>query len=231
MFTLRPSKERGYFNHGWLDTYHSFSFGDYHDPKHMSFRSLRVINEDVVAPGHGFGMHPHRNMEIVTYILSGSLEHQDSLGSRGTIRPGEIQRITAGSGVLHSEVNPSPSEPVHLLQIWLTPEKLNLAPSYEQKVIGPQKPGELTLIASRTPSEGAVTIHQDVDIYRGIMKPGEELSFALRPGRAAWIQSARGGLLVNNNVVDSGDGAGIENESALVISARSDAEFLLFDLA
>ena len=230
MFTLRPSNERGYFNHGWLDTYHTFSFGDYHDPEHTSFRSLRVINEDVVAAGRGFGMHPHRNMEIVTYILSGSLEHQDSLGSRGTIKPGEIQRITAGSGLLHSEVNPSKTDPVHLLQIWLTPEKLNLTPSYEQKVIAPHKTGELTLIASSTPREGAVKIHQDVDIYRGLMKAGEETSFTLRPGRGAWIQAAKGSLLVNGNEVGAGDGAGIENETSLTISARAESEFLLFDL-
>ena len=230
MISLRPSEERGYFNHGWLDTFHTFSFGEYEDPSHVSFRSLRVINEDVVAPGHGFGMHPHRNMEIVTYLLSGAIEHQDSLGSRGVIRPGEIQRITAGSGVLHSEKNPSDTEPVHLLQIWIVPRKTGLTPSYEQRAIPDAVAGKLTLLASESDSASVVKINQDAEIWRGLPKANEAMTYPVRSGRGVWIQVAKGSVTVNGQTLDAGDGAGIENESEISISAISDSEFLLFDL-
>lgn len=228
MITIRKASERGHFDFGWLDTYHSFSFGDYHDPRHMGFRSLRVINEDRVAPGEGFPTHGHRDMEIVTVILEGALEHRDSLGTGSVIRPGDVQRMTAGTGVRHSEYNPSPTEPVHLLQIWLHPDRNGLQPGYEQKAF--QLNGGLTLLASPDGRDGSVTIHQDALLYRGqIGAVGRPLD--LDPARHAWIQVTRGDLRVNGHVLKAGDGAAVSAESHLQLEGAPEAEVLVFDLA
>jgi quercetin 2,3-dioxygenase len=234
MITVRPASERGHFNHGWLDTYHTFSFADYHDPGHVHFRALRVINEDVVAPGRGFGMHPHENMEIITYVLSGALEHRDSLGTGEVIRPGDGQRMSAGSGILHSEFNPSPTEPVHLLQIWIFPDKdkFGSEPSYEQKAFPEaEKRGQWRLIASPTGEQGSVTIQADASLRVTKLAPGESLPFTLRDGRHAWLQMAKGAASLNGTPLHQGDGAAISNESALTLVASEEAEVLLFDLA
>jgi redox-sensitive bicupin YhaK (pirin superfamily) len=232
MITLRPSEERGHFNHGWLDTYHTFSFADYFDPKHVQFRALRVINEDVIAPGRGFGTHPHRDMEIITYVLDGALQHRDSLGNGSIIRPGDGQRMSAGSGIQHSEFNPSPTEPVHLLQIWVLPEKKGLEPGYEQKAFPPElKQGKWTVIAERMPANGAVKIHQDVKLSVASLVAGEQITYALADGRHAWIQVARGSITLNGIVMKQGDGAGVSQEPELTIAAGQAAEILLFDLA
>jgi redox-sensitive bicupin YhaK (pirin superfamily) len=232
MITVRPSDERGHANHGWLDTHFTFSFADYYDPEHMGFRSLRVINEDVVAPAQGFGTHPHRNMEIITYVLEGALEHKDSLGTTGVIRPGEVQRITAGAGITHSEYNHSETEPVHLLQIWILPEKNGLKPGYEQKFVGGDAlKGKLRLIAARDGRDGAVTVHQDVALYAGALPFGEKVTHALKPGRHAWVQVARGAVTLNGQSLRAGDGAAVSDEPRLEIAATKDAEVLLFDLA
>jgi quercetin 2,3-dioxygenase len=228
MITKRPSSERGHFNHGWLDTHHSFSFGHYIDRDHMSFGTLRVINEDRVEPGMGFGTHPHDNMEIVTYIVSGALEHKDSLGNGEMIRPGEIQRMTAGTGVTHSEFNPSTKDPVHLLQIWIRPAQRGLDPGYEQKAIASN--GPLTLIASPEGGGTAVRVHQDARLYRGLLPGGERITHALGQGRGAWVQVIEGRLNLNGETLEAGDGAAIEQEDALEFAAQTDAHFLLFDL-
>lgn len=236
MLILRRSADRGHFNHGWLDTYHTFSFGDYHDPAWMGFGPLRVINEDIVAPGAGFPMHPHRDMEIVTYILSGTLEHQDSLGSRGVISPGEIQGMSAGRGIRHSEFNPSRDTPVHLLQIWIEPREKGLPPRYDQRRIAgdgapsPSAPDGLRLIASPDGRHGSMPIHQDATIHAAVMKQGSHATHALAPGRRAWVQVARGSITLNNITMSAGDGAGAADEPALAIEAASDAEALVFDL-
>jgi redox-sensitive bicupin YhaK (pirin superfamily) len=246
MITVRASEQRGHFNHGWLDTYHTFSFADYHDPEHMHFRALRVINEDVVAPGQGFGTHPHRDMEIITYVLDGALEHRDSLGNGSIIRPGDGQRMSAGSGILHSEFNPSPMEPVHLLQIWILPEKKGIEPSYEQKAFRSQqrqqqpspgtpapedKQGKWKVIAERMPADGAVKIHQDVKLSVASLEAGEQITYSLAKARYAWIQIARGSVTLNGTVLKQGDGAAVSQESELTITAGQAAEVLLFDLA
>ena len=234
MITLRPAQERGHFNHGWLDTYHSFSFDQYHDPKHMGFRTLRVINEDRVESGKGFGMHPHRDMEIITYVLEGELAHQDSMGNGSAIRPGEVQRMSAGTGVLHSEFNHSPEQPVHLLQIWLLPEQRGLQPSYEQKAFpAEEKLNRLRLVAARDARDGAVAIHQDAELYSALLDDGAGVTHPLRPGRHAWIQVARGAVTVNGTRLGAGDGAAISNEAEIVITGAAGserAEILLFDL-
>ena len=234
MITVRPSKARGHFDHGWLNTFHTFSFADYHDPKHTHFRDLRVINEDTVQPGGGFGTHPHRDMEIITYIREGALAHQDSMGNGSTIRPGDVQRMSAGTGVLHSEFNHSHDERVHLLQIWIFPEQRGLKPSYEQKTFSAQeKLNRLRLVASRDGSEGSVTIHQDARLYAGLLEPGKAVQHALAPGRGAWFQVTSGSVEVNGKRLSAGDGAAIEEEKTLEISGRSEngrSEFLLFDL-
>ncbi len=230
MITIRAAEERGHFNFGWLDTYHSFSFGDYYDPKHMGFRALRVINEDFVQPGKGFGMHPHRDMEIVTYILEGALQHRDSLGNGSIIRPGDSQRMTAGRGIMHSEFNPSQTESTHLLQIWIAPEQRGLDPGYEQKSPRDQQ-GKLRLLAARDGGDGAVSMHQDVRLYVGVVTSGEELQFDIAPGRHAWVQVARGALELNGKRLKQGDGAAVSEEQRLRIAATRDAEILLFDLA
>jgi redox-sensitive bicupin YhaK (pirin superfamily) len=235
MITVRPSEARGHFDHGWLNTYHTFSFDQYYDPKHTHFRSLRVINEDTVQPGRGFGMHPHRDMEIVTYILQGALAHQDSMGTGSTIRPGDVQRMSAGAGVLHSEFNHSQDEPVHLLQIWILPEERGLKPSYEQKSFPTEeKRNRLRLVASRDARDGSVTIHQDASIYCALLDPGKALTHELVPGRHAWIQVTRGALEVNGTRIAAGDGAAVDDEKLVKIAApagSATSEFLLFDLA
>jgi hypothetical protein len=234
MITVRPANQRGHFNHGWLDTYHTFSFADYRDPAHVHFRALRVINEDVVAAGRGFGMHPHENMEIITYVLSGALEHKDSLGTGEVIRPGDGQRMSAGSGILHSEFNPSAAEPVHLLQIWIFPDKdkMGIEPSYEQKPFpDAEKRGQWRLIASPTGEQGSVTIQSDASLRVTKLAPGESLSFVLREGRHAWLQMAKGAATLNGTPLHQGDGAAITGESALTLVATEEAEALLFDLA
>jgi redox-sensitive bicupin YhaK (pirin superfamily) len=232
MLTIRRAEERGHYDHGWLDTRHSFSFADYHDPAHMGFRHLRVINEDRVAPGQGFGTHPHRDMEILTYVLSGALEHQDNLGNGSIIRPGDVQRMTAGTGVLHSEFNPSPAEPVHFLQIWIVPERRNLSPGYEQKSLPAlARDGGLVLVASRDGRDGSLTVHQDVALYAARLQPGQAVTHALAAGRTAWVQVTRGSVALNGQPLAAGDGAALENEAAIGLRADSGSEVLVFDLA
>lgn len=232
MITIRKAQERGHANHGWLDTNHTFSFANYYDPNHMGFRALRVINEDRVSPGRGFGTHGHRDMEIITYVLEGALEHKDSIGTGSVIQPGEVQRMSAGTGISHSEFNHSKTEPVHLLQIWLLPEREGLSPSYEQHNFSPAKtPGKLHLVAARNGREGALTVHQDVDLYAAVLNKSDRISHSLKPQRHAWVQVARGTITLNGLPLDTGDGAAISNETDVVIKATTGAEILLFDLA
>jgi redox-sensitive bicupin YhaK (pirin superfamily) len=232
MITVRKSDDRGHANYGWLDTYHTFSFNDYHDPKYMGFRSLRVINEDRVAPEAGFPTHAHRDMEILTYIIDGALQHRDSMGHGEVIRPGEIQRMTAGRGVTHSEFNASRSDPVHLLQIWILPTARGLEPGYEQiRVGGAATPDRLQLIASPEGGDGAVSIHQDARLYRGLLPAGARLNHALDSARYGYVQLVSGALEVNGQALAAGDGAEISAESSIGFAAKDDAEFLLFDLA
>jgi quercetin 2,3-dioxygenase len=232
MIRVRRASERGHFDHGWLDTHHSFSFARYHDPRHMGFRALRVINEDRVAPGRGFGTHPHEDMEIVTYVLSGALAHRDSLGTGSTIRPGELQRMTAGTGITHSEFNPSEAEPVHLYQIWLLPEREGLEPSYEQQAFPEEERRDrLRLAASPDGRDGSLSIRQDARLYLTSLEGGREVSHELTPGRHAWVQVLRGGVALNGLAMTAGDGAAVSDESALAIRAEGPSEVLLFDLA
>jgi len=232
MITLRPSAERGGADHGWLKTRHTFSFNTYHDPKHMHFRALRVINEDWVAPGQGFGTHPHDNMEIITYVLEGALEHKDSLGTGSIIRPGDAQRMSAGSGIQHSEFNASKTDPVHLLQIWIMPNQRNVAPGYEQKTfLAAEKAGKLRVIAAPDGRDGAVTIHADTSLYVSVLKQGEKVQHTLAPGRSAWLQVAKGEVELNGKKLTQGDGASASDEPNLEILATQNAEILLFDLA
>ncbi len=230
MIQLRRSGERGHFNHGWLDTWHTFSFADYYDPAHMGFSALRVINEDFVAPGKGFPTHGHRDMEIITWILEGALEHKDSLGSGSVIRPGDAQRMSAGTGIRHSEFNPSKNEQVHLLQIWLLPNKQGVAPGYEQtRFEDADLANRLRLIASPDGREGSVTIHQDARVYVARLN-GTEVAHTLAPRRRAWVQVARGSIALNGQPLAAGDGAAVENETALRFTTDKPAELLLFDL-
>lgn len=232
MIVVRKSLDRGFADHGWLKARHTFSFARYVDRRHMSFRSLRVMNEDVVAPGAGFGEHPHDNMEIVTYILSGTLAHKDSMGNVATIKPGEIQRMTAGSGLTHSEFNHSKEEPVHLMQIWFFPQTEDLQPGYEQKAFSEdERRDRLKLVVSEDAREGSLKIHQDAAIFASLLSRGQTLKHLLAAGRAAWLQLPRGELVVNGVAMHAGDGAAIENEQAIEIKATADSEFLLFDLA
>jgi redox-sensitive bicupin YhaK (pirin superfamily) len=232
MITLRPAKDRGHFNHGWLDTYHTFSFAGYHDPDHMGFRSLRVINDDTVEPGQGFGTHGHRDMEIISYVLDGALEHKDSMGSGGVLRPGDVQRMSAGTGVLHSEFNHSREERVRFLQIWIHPDKKGVPPRYEDKTFPiKDKRGELVLIASPDGRDGSLEIHQDVKAYASILDAGRRLVHPLEPGRHAWVQVARGRLRVNGHELEKGDGASVSRESRLELEGVDETELLLFDLA
>ncbi|MGA9753403.1 MAG: pirin family protein [Acidobacteriota bacterium] len=231
MITTRKASDRGHFDHGWLDTYHSFSFAGYFDPSHMGFRVLRVINEDRVAPGEGFDTHPHNDMEIITLVLEGALRHQDSMGNGSVIRPGEVQRMSAGTGVTHSEFNASETEPVHLYQIWILPERKGLPPSYEQKAFPPDPTaGGLQLVASRDGREGSVTIHQDASLYLAKLEKGESVKHPLAPGRHAWVQVATGAVEVNGLDLRSGDGLAVSGEESLHLSASPAGELLLFDL-
>lgn len=229
MLQIRPSEERGRNKLSWLDTHFTFSFDQYYDPKHTHFRTLRVLNEDVVAPGQGFGMHPHRDMEILTWILEGSLEHRDSMGTGAVIRPGELQHMSAGSGILHSEFNPSPKDPVHLLQIWILPESKNLKPEYEQLAF-PDKDlrGKFCLVAG---PEAPVTIHQDANLYIARLDKGQEAKYPLETGRHAWAQIARGSVKLNGVELNAGDGAAVSKESEVRVEAAKSSEILLFDLA
>jgi len=232
MITVRKSEERGHFDLGWLDTYHTFSFDRYYDPAHMHFRSLRVINEDRVQPGQGFPTHSHRDMEIITYILSGALEHRDSMGNGSVIRPGDVQRMTAGTGVSHSEFNPSKTESVHLLQIWILPERRDLPPGYEQKTFtDEERRGSLRLIASSDAQEGSVAINQDARVYAGILNADQKINYRLAENRYAWLQIARGTIELNQAELRQGDGAAVSAEGNLSIVAHDQAELLLFDLA
>jgi redox-sensitive bicupin YhaK (pirin superfamily) len=232
MLTIRKSDERGRMQLDWLDTRHTFSFGDYYDPQWTHFRSLRVINDDIVAPKGGFGTHPHRDMEIITYPLSGALEHRDSLGSGSVIRAGDVQRMSAGSGILHSEFNPSADEPVRLLQIWIFPDQKGLTPEYEERHFDDAgKRGRLRLITSRDGHDGSVTIHQDAELYAALLAGGQTVRHELRPGRHAWVQVARGSLAVNGQRLEEGDGAGLSGEAAVELTAAGPAELLVFDLA
>jgi redox-sensitive bicupin YhaK (pirin superfamily) len=232
MIVIRKSKERGYFDYGWLKTYHTFSFADYFDREHMSFGSLRVINEDFVQAGKGFGTHPHRDMEIITYILEGQLAHKDSMGTGSVIKRGDVQRMSAGTGVTHSEFNASQSETVHLLQIWILPKHNGLQPSYEQKYFDArEKQDRLRLVASPGGRDGSVTIHQDASMYAGILSKGKELSHSLANRRRAYLQVARGALKVNGEWLKAGDGAKITDENKITLSTLEDTELLLFDLA
>jgi redox-sensitive bicupin YhaK (pirin superfamily) len=231
MVTVRRADARGTTRIDWLDSRHSFSFGEYYDPAHMGFQTLRVINDDRIAPGAGFGTHPHRDMEIVTYVLDGALQHRDSLGNGSLIRPGEVQRMSAGTGIRHSEVNASQAEPVHLLQVWILPEREGLAPGDEQKPIPAGPAGALRLIGSRDGRAGSVTIHQDVDRSCGLMTPGEHAAHTLAPGRHAWLQVALGRVTLNGQTLAAGDGAAVSGETALDLRADEASELLLFDLA
>jgi quercetin 2,3-dioxygenase len=232
MITVRPSNERGGGDYGWLKTRHTFSFNDYHDPKWMGFRSLRVINEDWVAPSGGFPTHPHRDMEIITYVLSGKLEHKDSLGTGSVILPGDGQRMTAGRGIRHSEANPSSTESVHLLQIWILPDKPGHDPGYEQKSFPEaEKRGKLRLIASSDGAEGSVKIHQDAKLFVTLLAAGEEVKQLLDAKRHAWLQVAKGEVELNGHKLRQGDGAAISEEKELTIKATAEAEVLLFDMA
>lgn len=231
MFTIRKASDRGHANHGWLNAYHTFSFADYYDPHHMHFRSLRVMNEDRVAPGQGFGTHPHRDMEIVTYVLEGALEHKDSMGNGDVLRPGEFQHMSAGSGVQHSEFNPSKTEPTHLYQIWLLPSEKNLAPSYSQRrfdVGGRQN--QWQLVASPEGAEDSLRIHQDAKIYLANLDAGKNLEYPLESGRHAWLQVLRGSLAVNGNELGTSDGLAVSDEQLLSLTTTSNAEVMLFDL-
>jgi len=232
MITVRHSTERGGGDHGWLNTRHTFSFDTYYDPKFMGFRSLRVLNEDWVQPAQGFPMHPHRDMEIITYVLEGALEHKDSMGNGSIIRPGDGQRMSAGLGVRHSEANPSQTDPVHLLQIWILPERRGIEPSYEQKTFPEDdKRGRLRLIASPDGHDGSVTIYQDAKLYVSLLKLGQEVKHDLDKGRYAWLQVAKGTVEFNGKSFNQGDGAAISDEKKLTIQGTKEAEILLFDLA
>lgn len=232
MLRIRKASERGHADHGWLNTYHTFSFADYYDPKHMGFRALRVINEDRVKPGMGFPTHPHQDMEIITYVLEGALEHKDSMGNGSVIRPGEVQRMSAGTGITHSEYNHSRTELVHFLQIWILPSKTGVTPSYQQKAFPEQEErGVLRLVASPDSREGSVTIHQDVNLYVALLEAGEELVYRIPAGRHVWLQVARGKVCVNGTELDHSDGAAISEEGQIVVAGQEKSEILLFNLA
>jgi len=232
MILLRPSHERGHMNHGWLSTHHTFSFGEYNDPKHMGFRSLRVINEDFVAPGQGFGKHPHRDMEIITYIVKGQLKHEDSMGNGEVITPGEVQHMSAGSGVQHSEFNPSNTEPVHLLQIWIQPAERGITPGYSQKRFADtERHNRLRIVASPDGADGSIPINQDASLFAMNLDAGSDVSHEFAPGRHGWVQVIRGEIDVNGTKLSAGDGAAISDEKSITITASNDVELLLFDLA
>jgi quercetin 2,3-dioxygenase len=231
LLTLRRSAERGHANHGWLDSHHSFSFANYYDPEHMGWGNLRVINEDRIAPGTGFGTHGHRDMEIISYVLEGELSHKDSMGTGSVIRPGEVQRMSAGSGVLHSEENASRDKPVHFLQIWIIPEKAGIKPSYEQKAFSvSERRGKLRLVASRDGRDGSVTVHQDAALYLALLEKAERATYEPPPGRHAWVHVARGEIELNGKRLREGDGAAVTGEKRLEIEGKDSSEVLVFDL-
>ena len=230
MMKIRKANERGHAEHGWLDTYHTFSFADYYDPQWMGFRSLRVINDDLVMPGMGFGTHPHRDMEIITYILSGALEHKDSMGNGRVIRPGEVQYMAAGTGVQHSEFNPSKDEAVHLLQIWIQPDRKGVTPRYAEKSLAGAPTGALHLATSKTGRDGSIAIHQDADLWLARLDAGNRVAHKLAPGRHAWLHMAEGEVSLNGKTLNGGDAAAISEESPLELSAAKPSQVLLFDL-
>jgi hypothetical protein len=231
MLRIRRSDDRGHADHGWLDSHHTFSFADYHDPEHMGFRALRVINEDRVAPGGGFGTHPHRDMEIISYVLDGELGHKDSMGNGSVIRPGDVQRMSAGTGVSHSEHNASKAQPVHFLQIWIVPDRRGHAPGYEQKAFPiDERRGRLRLVASPDGADGSVTIHQDARLHVANLDGDERAELALAPGRQAWVQVARGSVELNGERLATGDGAAVVDETAVTLAGGQGAEVLVFDL-
>jgi len=231
MLTLRRSDDRGHIDHGWLDARHSFSFGDYHDPENMGFRVLRVINEDVIAAGMGFGTHPHRDMEILTYVIEGALQHKDNMGNGSVIRPGDVQWMSAGTGIQHSEFNPSPDEPTHLLQIWIIPDRRGRSPDYAEKNFSvAERRDQLRLVASGDGAGGSILWGQDVRLYSSLMTAGKGATLDLETGRHAWIQVVRGALDINEKILGSGDGAAVSDESRLNFKATEESEFLVFDL-
>ena len=230
MIKIRKANERGHAEHGWLDTYHTFSFANYHDPQWMGFRSLRVINDDLVMPGQGFGTHPHRDMEIITYILSGALEHKDSMGNGRVIRAGEVQYMSAGSGVQHSEFNPSQDEAVHLLQIWIQPDEKGAKPRYAEKSLKDAAPGALNLMTSKTGRDGSIAIRQDADLWLGKLDGGQRVTHKLAPGRGAWVHVAEGEVSLNGRQLSGGDAVAVTGESVLELGATKPAQVLLFDL-
>jgi redox-sensitive bicupin YhaK (pirin superfamily) len=232
MIEIRPAAERGHANHGWLDSRHTFSFADYYEPEFMGFGPLRVINEDRVQPGQGFGTHSHRDMEIISYVLEGALEHKYNIGNGSVLRPGFVQRMSAGTGVSHSEFNHSKSDLVHFLQIWIIPERGGMRPSYEEREFANgEKQGKLRLVASRDGRDGSVVVHQDVDLYAALLAPGDRPEHAPKAGRRVWIQVARGAVDVNGTALAAGDGAAIVEEEKVAIRGTADAEVLLFDMA
>ena len=227
---VRRSDERGHANHGWLDTHHTFSFAGYYDPRHMGFRSLLVLNEDRVSPGKGFGKHPHADMEIISYVVSGALEHQDSMGTRAIMKAGDVQRISAGRGVRHSEYNASEVDPVHFLQIWIEPDTEGVTPGYAEKSFGASSPGALQLIASKGGRHDSISIHQDADAYVAKLSAGQSLEHDFAPGRAGWVQLIEGELTVNGEILRPGDGASVSHAARARLAATKDAHFLFFDL-
>lgn len=232
MITIRRGQERGHADYGWLDTRHSFSFGRYYDPAHMGFRALRVLNEDVVQPGKGFPTHPHDNMEIVTYVLEGALEHKDSTGTGSIVGAGEVQRMSAGTGVTHSEYNASDRESLHFFQIWIEPERRGLTPDYEQRrIVDSDRSGRLALIGSRDGRDGSLTIRQDVSLLSALLSPGERVTHSIATGRHAWVQVARGSLSTEGQKLVAGDGAAISGQESVELLAEEPSELLLFDLA
>ncbi|MFZ4855947.1 MAG: pirin family protein [Desulfuromonadaceae bacterium] len=231
MLRIRKADARGHADHGWLNTCHTFSFANYYDPHHMGFRDLRVINEDRVLPGKGFPTHPHRDMEIISYVVEGVLQHKDSMGNGSVIRPGEVQRMSAGTGITHSEFNHSPNDPVHFLQIWIQPDRDGVVPGYEQKFFSDEeKRGFFRLIVSPDGRDGSVTIHQDVNLFASLLESGEEITHNITAGRHIWLQVVRGTVLANGHRLDVSDGAAGSNEERLIVSAQEKAEVLLFDL-
>lgn len=231
MITVRKSNDRGHFDHGWLDTRHTFSFADYHDAQHMGFRSLRVINEDRVREGEGFGTHGHRDMEIITYVVSGALEHKDSLGNGSVIHAGDVQRMSAGTGVRHSELNGSKIEPVHFLQIWIVPESNGIAPGYEQKFFAPdERRGALVPLVTRDGRDGSLRLHQDAAMYGALLGEGQSATHDFAPGRHGWVQVVSGAVTVNGVALAAGDGAAISDEGEVVMAASRESDVLLFDL-
>jgi redox-sensitive bicupin YhaK (pirin superfamily) len=230
MISIRKAEERGHANHGWLDSHFTFSFADYHDPRHMGFRSLRVINDDIIAGGGGFGTHPHHDMEIITYVLSGALEHKDSMGNGRVIRPGEVQYMAAGAGVQHSEFNHSTTEPVHLLQIWILPDQKNAKPNYAEKYFTDAATEKFHLVASKNGRDGSIAINQDADVFLGKLAAGGKISHVLKPDRHAWLHVAEGEVKLGDLLLKAGDAAALSGESSIDLTGKSDAQVLLFDL-